>query len=70
MFNVLIPFRTSLQRFIAGDRLYNKDVLFPHTLESLIDAGLVENQLDPKIEKKSAVPKAPVEPAPEPEPQQ
>jgi hypothetical protein len=70
MFKVLTPFRTSLQKFSAGDRLYHRDVLFPHTLESLIEAGIVENQLDPKPEKKSAAPKVSVEPAPEPESQQ
>lgn len=67
MFVALKAFRTTLRKVGKDDRLYHRDDLSPHTLESLIEAGLIENKLDPKPEKKSVAPKAPVEPAPEPE---
>jgi hypothetical protein len=65
MFVVIKSFRTAMQRFTEGARLYRSFDLTPHTMESLISLGYVENQLDTPAPKAKS-PKTPdAEPTPE-----
>lgn len=59
MFEVVRAFPTKNQKFKVGDRLYRSMDLSPHTIDTLIACGYVENRLDDAVAPASAKEKTP-----------